>query len=128
MSSSRHRQPRVSADHQDLAAEVLEISDRVAAVDRHLSELRDLQARAIALAASRGVPQRAMAGIVGVSAPRISQIAQSQPVDIGRKRLRDEWFKWQGWPDDRLRVLSGTPEDRPRAATFRAYVEQRGSD
>ena len=128
MASPRHRQPRVSADHQNLAADVLEITNRVGAVDRHLSELRDLQARSIALAASRGVPQRVLAEIVGVTAPRISQIVQGQPVDIDRQRLHDEWFNWQEWPGDRSRALSGTPHDRARAAAFTAYVEQRRPD
>ena len=119
------RQPRVSADHQSLAGDVLEISNRVAAVDRHLSELRDLQARAIALAASRGVPQRVLAEIVGVTAPRISQIVRGQPVDIDRQKLHDEWLNWQEWPGDRLGELSGTADDLARAAGFRAYVYER---
>jgi hypothetical protein len=125
MASPARRQVRVSADHQNLAADVLEISNRVAAVDRHLSELRDLQARAIALAASRGVPQRVLAEIVGVTAPRISQIVQGQPVDIDRQKLHEQWFNWQEWPADRLRELSGTADDLARAAGFRAYVHDR---
>ena len=36
MTRTRHRQPRVSEDLRNLAADVLEISNRVAAVDRHL--------------------------------------------------------------------------------------------
>lgn len=125
MASPRHRQPRVSADHQNLAAEVLEISNRVAAVDRHLSELRDLQARAVALAASRGVPQRVLAEIVGVTAPRISQIVQGQPVDVDRQKLHEQWRAWQEWPGDRLGELSDTADDLARAAGFRAYVYER---
>ena len=125
MASPRHRQPRVSADHQNLAADVLEISNRVAAVDRHLSELRDLQTRAVALAASRGVPQRVLAEIVGVTAPRISQIVQGQPVDIDRQKLHDEWLNWQERTADEVRALSGTADDLARATGFRAYVYQR---
>lgn len=128
MASPSRRQVRVSADHQNLAADVLEISNRVAALDRHLGELRDLQARAIALAASRGVPQRVLAEIVGVTPPRISQIVQGQPVDIDRDKLREQWFAWQEWPTDRLRELSGTPDDLARAAGFSAYVHDRQPD
>ena len=68
MANPGRRQPRVSSDQRNLAADVLEISNRVATVDRHLSELRDLQARAVALAASRRVPQRVLAEIVDVGA------------------------------------------------------------
>ena len=125
MVSPRHRQPRVSADHQSLAAEVLEISNRLAAVDRHLSELRDLQARAIELAASRGVPQRVLAEIVGVTAPRISQIVQGQPVDIDRDKLHERWLAWQERAADQVRALSGTADDLARAAGFQAYVHER---
>lgn len=125
MARPRHRQPRVSADHQKLAADVLEISNLAAAVDRHLSELRDLQARAIALAASRGVPQRVLAEIVGVTAPRISQIVQGQPVDIDRDQLHERWLAWQERAADQDHALSGTADDLARAAAFQAYVHER---
>ena len=103
MASPRHRQPRVSADHQNLAADVLEISNRVAAIDRHLSELRDLQARAIALAASRGVPQRVLAEIVGVTAPRISQIVQGN-----RSTSTATSCTTSGWPGRTVRPIKST--------------------
>ena len=125
MASAGRRQVRVSADHQSLAADVLEISNRLAAVDRHLSELRDLQAQAIALAASRGVPQRVLAEIVGVTAPRISQIVQGQPVDIDRDKLRDQWLAWQERAADQVRALSGPAVNLARAAGFEAYVHER---
>ena len=125
MASPRHRQPRVSADHQNLAADVLEITNRVAAVDRHLSELRDLQARAIALAASRGVPQRVLAEIVGVTPPRISQIVQGQPVDIDRDKLHEGWLAWREHAADQDHALSGTADELARAAGFQAYVHER---
>ncbi|MGS0688758.1 hypothetical protein ACVBEQ_27005 [Nakamurella sp. GG22] len=126
MASPGRRQVRVSADHQSLAAEVLEISNRFAAVERHLSELRDLQARAIALAASRGVPQRVLAEIVGVTPPRISQIVQGQPVDIDREQLHERWLAWQDRAADQVRALSGgTADDLARVAGFQAYVHER---
>jgi hypothetical protein len=103
----------------------LEITDRLMAVGRYLDELRDLQARAIALAASSGVPQRVLADIAGVSAPRISQIVRSQPVDIDARRLHDEWFSSKEWPAERFRELSGAAEDQARGASFRAYVAAR---
>ena len=128
MPTSRQRQVRVSSDHRDLAADVLAITNRVAAVERDLTALRDLQARAIALAASRGVAQRVLAEIAGVSGPRISQIVGGQPVDIDRATLQDEWSTWQGPSGDRVRAGPGTLEDQARAAAFTAYVEQRRAD
>ncbi len=94
---------------------------------RYLDELRDLQARAIALAASSGVSQRVLADNVGVSAPWISQIVRSQPVDIDSRRLREEWSDSQEWPGDSLRELTGTAADQARAAHFKAYVWERES-
>ena len=125
MSTTSRRISRVSAEHQELAADVLHITDRLVAVNRHVDELRDLQARAVALAADSGVPQRVLAKIVGVSAPRISQIVRSQPVDIDRRQLHEDWTHHQQWPGDRLDLLTGTPDDLQRAAQFQTYASER---
>ncbi|MEO7016723.1 MAG: hypothetical protein ABI130_16310 [Leifsonia sp.] len=68
---------QLTSDQRSLAEDVLELALTRQAIAAQLGEIDQLYRQAIALAAQYGVKQTLIADLAGISAPRVSQIADA---------------------------------------------------